>query len=169
MIDSYRIVIAYCYLIVSVSLGVMIKSINIVRKFIKTVKKSWSRFLDFFATLVFTVQTHILDQIWEIRWDLEISVNLHWGVSLGVSIVSRLRFLNLVSTSMSRPKSLDREICWDLEISVILNSSSWLRNKWILAYFLSRFFNMSRLFAIFRFKKSRKCWQSWQRSWHDLG
>ncbi len=71
---------------------------------------------------------------------------------------SRSRFLDFVSASMSRPKSLDRdqEICRDLEILSFLNSLSRSRSRstWIFVYFLSRFLNFSRLFVIFILKMS---------------
>ena len=69
----------------------------------------------------------------------------------------RLRLLDFVLTSMSRHKSLDQdwEVHQDEEILSFLNSLfwSWLRSKWIFAYFLLRFLKTLRLFVIFRLKK----------------
>ncbi len=68
-----------------------------------------------------------------------------------VSTVEKLRNLDFVSTSMSRPKSLDRdqEICRGMEILSFLDSlsRSRSRSKWIYEYFSSRFLNSSRLLS----------------------
>jgi hypothetical protein len=61
------------------------------------------------------------------------------------------RNLDFVSTSMSRPKSLDRdrEICRGMEILSFLDSlsRSRSRSKWIYEYFSSRFLNSLRLLS----------------------
>jgi hypothetical protein len=65
---------------------------------------------------------------------------------------SRSRFLDLVSTSMSRPKSLDRdwEICRDLKILAFLDSLSRSRSRsaWIFV-FSRRDFSIRRDFSSF--------------------
>ncbi len=57
---------------------------------------------------------------------------------------SRLRLLDFVSTSMSRPKSLNR----DLKILAFLDSLSWSRSAWIFV-FSRRDFSIRRDFSSF--------------------
>ena len=94
---------------------------------------------------------------------------------------SRSRFLDLVSTSMSRPKSLDINVQTKKSRSRSRNlsrsrNSSRSENFGVSRQFVSisiekcmdfcifslRFLNPSRLFIIFRLKRPSQCWDFWR-------
>ncbi len=86
---------------------------------------------------------------------LDLDVVKEWVSMIEISR-SRSRLLNFVSTTMSRPKSLDRdrEIRRDLKILAFLDSL-WKCVDFCI--FSSRFLNPLTLFIIFRLKRPRQC------------
>ena len=70
---------------------------------------------------------------------------------------SRSRILDFISTSMSRPKSRDAEICRDQKISAFLDSLSGSRVSQFYNISRSRFLYLSRFLGLMYLIKSQKC------------